>query len=133
MQPEDALPDGDSAVSVSLPNQFSSLGGLLADVSPYRMLSAQYTTAAEVLLTPFSQLAHKTGLSQLDVEQLVFDLSQAVLAREEAECCSISQLAGSENERSSRGGRISFGDSEIDLLFDGGVRVGSLTEIAGQS
>ncbi|GAA5988781.1 hypothetical protein JCM5350_002937 [Sporobolomyces pararoseus] len=106
------------------------------DLSPRytaHLLRAQYTTAAEVLLTPFYQLAHKTGLSQLDVEQLVFDLSQAVLAREEAECCSIAQLAGSENERSSRGGRISFGDSEIDLLFDGGVRVGSLTEIAGQS
>ncbi|GAA5951572.1 hypothetical protein JCM3765_005974 [Sporobolomyces pararoseus] len=106
------------------------------DLSPRytaHLLRAQYTTAAEVLLTPLYQLAHKTGLSQLDAEQLVFDISQAVLAREEAKSSSIAQLAGTEEKRSFTGGRISFGDSEIDLLFDGGVRVGSLTEIAGQS
>ncbi|GAA5901254.1 uncharacterized protein JCM6883_000154 [Sporobolomyces salmoneus] len=97
------------------------------------LLRAQYTTAAEVLLTPVHQLAQKTNLSQIDVEQLVFDVSQAVLSREEAQCSSVAALAGTDRNRSIKGGKVSFGDPQIDLLFDGGVRIGSLTEIAGQS
>jgi hypothetical protein len=97
------------------------------------MYTAQYTTAAEVLLTPPYQLGQRTNLSQADTEQLVFDLSQAVLAREEAQCRSVAQLVNSQGSTEKRGGKISSGDAEIDLLFDGGIRVGSLTEIAGQS
>ncbi|GAA5872207.1 hypothetical protein JCM16303_001015 [Sporobolomyces ruberrimus] len=106
------------------------------DLSPrYRahLLKAQYTTVAEVLLTPLHQLRQRTNLSHSDVDQLVADLSQAVLSSEGPKCSSVAQLVGLESERTLRGGKISFGDPEIDLLFDGGVRVGSLTEIAGQS
>ncbi|GAA6023777.1 hypothetical protein JCM11491_006861 [Sporobolomyces phaffii] len=106
----------------------------LDDLSPkYRahLLKAQYTTAAEVLLTPVHHLRHRTSLPSADVEQLVADVSRAVLARPDAACASVAHLVN--DDRQSRGAKIAFGDREIDLLFDGGVRVGSLTEIAGQS
>lgn len=86
-----------------------------------------------MLVTPLHQLAQKTNLSLVDVEQLVFDVSQSVLLRGDARCSSIAQRVGSEGKRSLVGGKVTFGDAEIDSLFDGGVRVGSLTEIAGQS
>ncbi|GAA5830906.1 hypothetical protein JCM5353_002646 [Sporobolomyces roseus] len=95
------------------------------------LIKAQYTTAAEVLLTPPNILRQRTTLSPADVNQLISQLSQAVLAREEASCRSIAELM--EGKDSPHGGKISFGDAGLDQLFEGGVRVGSLTEIAGQS
>ncbi|GAA5926546.1 uncharacterized protein JCM15063_000305 [Sporobolomyces koalae] len=100
------------------------------DLSPrYKahLLKAQYTTAAEVLLTPLHQLRQRVTLAPAELDQLVLELSHAVLARPDAQCRSIASLTEVES------GKISFRDPALDLLFDGGVRVGTLTEIAGQS
>ena len=80
-------------------------------------------------------MRQRTTLSPADVNQLISQLSQAVLAREEASCQSLGDLMGRDEgtREGKRGGKISFGDAGLDQLFDGGVRVGNLTEIAGQS
>ncbi|GAA5919870.1 hypothetical protein JCM1841_002083 [Sporobolomyces salmonicolor] len=101
--------------------------------SKYRahLIKAQYLTAAEVLLTPAQVLAQRTKLSQFEVNHLLRELSDAVLQQDKTRDQTVAELV--ERQEELGGGRITLGDPGLDELFGGGVRVGQLTEIAGQS
>ncbi|GAA5908338.1 hypothetical protein JCM5296_001286 [Sporobolomyces johnsonii] len=101
--------------------------------SKYRahLIKARYLTAAEVLLTPAHVLAQRTKLSQFEVNQLLQELSAAVLQQDKAKDRTVAELV--QRQEKLEDGLITLGDAGLDELFGGGVRVGSLTEIAGQS
>ncbi|GAA6059561.1 hypothetical protein JCM10212_000617 [Sporobolomyces blumeae] len=94
------------------------------------LLKAQYTTAAEVLLTPPHVLRQRLNLPPHELDLVVAQLSTAALDQPESQCRTLAQLA---REPLLAQGRISLGDRRLDEVFGGGIRVGTLTEIAGQS
>ncbi|GAA6005812.1 uncharacterized protein JCM10292_004646 [Rhodotorula paludigena] len=93
------------------------------------LVKAQYLTAAEVLLTPPPILARRTKLPPADIAHLLDELARAVCSIEQSRDRTVAELcAGEEGTRV-----LTTGDAGLDELLGGGVRVGSLTEIAGQS
>ncbi|GAA6038831.1 hypothetical protein JCM8097_002917 [Rhodosporidiobolus ruineniae] len=97
-----------------------------------KLLQAQFLTAAEVLLCPPAQLARRAKLSPLEASQVVHDLSVAVCARENARDRTISELV-ERDEQAGRATTMTTGDAGLDELLGGGLRVGSVTEVAGHS
>lgn len=124
---------------------------------PLPWTTANYLTSTEVLLTPPSALAKRTKLSLADVDELLLELSSAVSAHTRTETQTVAELLdlepGTEGRhemetvdgelggvlQASQGGDglindwITTGDEGLDALFGNGVRVGSITEITGQS
>jgi predicted ATP-dependent serine protease len=100
--------------------------------APPRDLTAQYLTAAEVLLTPPAVLARRAKLSLAETSQVVHELSLAVCAREGAQDKTLAEIV----EQDAREGHVAAmttGDTGLDELLGGGLRAGTVTEIAGHS
>ncbi|BGP43673.1 DNA repair protein rhp57 [Rhodotorula kratochvilovae] len=92
------------------------------------LLKAQYLTAAEVLLTPPAALSRRTKLPPADCAALLLELSAAVCALDPAHDRTVAEIADAGET-----GVLTTGDAGIDELLGGGVRVGTLAEIAGHS
>ncbi|GAA5870672.1 hypothetical protein JCM8547_005026 [Rhodosporidiobolus lusitaniae] len=97
-----------------------------------KLLQAQYLTAAEVLLSSPGTVARKAKLSLAEASLVLHELSVAVCARDSARDRSVADFV----EREEQGGRkatMTTGDAGLDELLGGGLRVGSMTEVAGHS
>ncbi|GAA6013514.1 hypothetical protein JCM10207_008876 [Rhodosporidiobolus poonsookiae] len=97
-----------------------------------KLLQAQYLTAAEVLLTPPATLARRAKLSPAEAARLVHEIAVAACARDGARAETIAELVR-RDEREGRPGAMTTGDAGLDELLGGGIRVGSMTEVAGHS
>ncbi|GAA5982724.1 hypothetical protein JCM11641_007768 [Rhodosporidiobolus odoratus] len=97
-----------------------------------KLLQAQYLTASEVLLTPPAALSRRAKLSPTEISQVLHDLSVAVCSRDAARDRSISEVVQNNSEQG-KGYAMTTGDAGLDDLLGGGLRTGSLTEVAGHS
>ncbi|BGP20308.1 hypothetical protein JCM10213_002063 [Rhodosporidiobolus nylandii] len=97
-----------------------------------KLLQAQYLTTAEVLLTPPAALSRRAKLSPAETSQVLHELSLAVCTRDEAKDLSISEIL-ERDARDGKGYAMTTGDAGLDDLLGGGIRTGSLTEVAGHS
>ncbi|KAJ8291629.1 DNA repair protein XRCC3 [Rhodotorula toruloides] len=107
----------------------------LASLTPkYRahLVKAGYLTAAEVLLSSPSALTQRTKLPPAEVLHLLSSISHAVCSLPSTVDKSVAEIV-EEEERKGLGAVFTTGDEGVDLLLGGGIRVGSLTELAGQS
>ncbi|BGP03684.1 putative RAD57 protein [Rhodotorula toruloides ATCC 204091] len=107
----------------------------LASLTPkYRahLVKAGYLTAAEVLLSSPSALTQRTKLPPTEVLHLLSAISHAVCSLPSTIDKSVAEIV-EEEERKGLGAVFTTGDEGVDLLLGGGIRVGSLTELAGQS
>ncbi|BGP35574.1 DNA repair protein rhp57 [Rhodotorula toruloides] len=107
----------------------------LASLTPkYRahLVKAGYLTAAEVLLSSPSALTQRTKLPPTEVLHLLSAISHAVCSLPSTVDKSVAETV-EEDERKGLGAVFTTGDEGLDLLLGGGIRVGSLTELAGQS
>lgn len=94
--------------------------------------TAGYLTAAEVLLSSPSALTQRTKLPPAEVLHLLSSISHAVCSLPSTVDKSVAEIV-EEEERKGLGAVFTTGDEGVDLLLGGGIRVGSLTELAGQS
>ncbi|TNY18918.1 P-loop containing nucleoside triphosphate hydrolase protein [Rhodotorula diobovata] len=92
------------------------------------LVRAGFTSPQEVLLSP--SLSKRTRLAPHECTQLVDQLSRAVLHQGDND--TVASLVSSSSSSSSPR-VLSTGDARLDLLLGGGIRVGSLTEVAGHS
>lgn len=103
---------------------------------PYPLLdeltAAGLVTAADVLLAAPADLAKKLrNYSGVPVQ--IPDLVQAVAQAISPQVHSVSSLiSSSESEESTVPNFISTGDAALDAMLGGGVRVGTITDIAGE-
>lgn len=93
---------------------------------------AGYLTAAEVLLSSPSVLVQRSKLSPTEVLALLSEISHAVCSLPSTVDKSVAEIVEAD-DKSGLGAVCSTGDEGLDLLLGGGIRVGSLTELAGQS
>lgn len=103
------------------------------------MITANYLTSAQVLLTSPSVLAKKLKLSLLETNQLLLNLSLAVeqpastVSQTVAEILQLKEEEdGEEREKVIKTNSFTLGDDGLDSLL-GGIRTGMITEIAGES
>ncbi|KAI9635961.1 putative RAD57 protein [Dioszegia hungarica] len=104
---------------------------------------ANYLNAQDVLLIPLPDLSRRLKIRLPEAQALITAISKAIAPRSSL----VSSLVGDDastsgaglgkRKRGSKGregeGWIRTGDVELDTLLGGGVRVGSVTEIVGES
>ncbi|GAA5834460.1 hypothetical protein JCM11251_007014 [Rhodosporidiobolus azoricus] len=95
-----------------------------------KLLQAQYLTAAEVLLSPPAAVARRAKLSLFEASQIVSEIAEAACKRNEHEDVSLATLLDGVTVA---GTACTTGDGVLDELFGGGLRIGSITEVAGHS
>ncbi|BGP27833.1 DNA-repair protein XRCC3 [Rhodotorula toruloides] len=107
----------------------------LASLTPkYRahLVKAGYLTAAEVLLSSPTALTQRSKLPPTEVLHLLSELSHVVCSLPSTVDKSVAEIV-EEDEKSGLRAAFTTGDEGLDSLLGGGIRVGSLTELAGQS
>ncbi|GAA5915842.1 hypothetical protein JCM6882_006817 [Rhodosporidiobolus microsporus] len=95
-----------------------------------KLLQAQYTTASEVLLSPPAVVARRAKLSLVEASQIVAEVAVAASSGDGAKDSTVAALAA---RPVPAGSTITMGDPALDELLGGGLRTGSVTEVAGQS
>jgi DNA repair protein RAD57 len=104
-----------------------------------RILPAGYLTSSEVLLTPLDTLRRKLHLTSSEASSLILQISHTLILGQTRTVAEILELEGPEEEGEEEregervGEWITSGDMGIDELLGGGLRMGSITEVAGQS
>ncbi|POY75406.1 DNA repair protein RAD57 [Rhodotorula taiwanensis] len=97
------------------------------------LVKAQLVYASQVLLSSPSQLARRIKLPIAECHQLINQLARAVLTLD-ADAARWSSLDSTTLDDAAS---FTTGDPELDSFFDahprGGIRIGAITEVAGQS
>ncbi|SCZ98907.1 BZ3500_MvSof-1268-A1-R1_Chr3-1g05700 [Microbotryum saponariae] len=123
--------------------ELRELSGL---TSKYRahLIKAGYITAAEVLLAPPTTVAKRTTLPGNEIEALLTELSTVLLSSAAHRSLTVADLVRASPTISYRVPAAALtlapwpmttttGDFGIDKLLDGGIAIGSVTEIAGKA
>ncbi|SCV74206.1 BQ2448_6638 [Microbotryum intermedium] len=124
--------------------ELRDLSGL---TSKYRahLIKAGYITASEVLLAPPTTVAKRTTLPGDEIEALLTELSTVLLSSAAHQSSTVADLVETSTTRLShvqdgqallaapRPMTTTTGDFGMDKLLDGGIAIGSVTEIAGKA
>ena len=94
------------------------------------LIRAGFSTCSEILLLQPFALAKRTGLSEREVEDLLFIVSEGALAASASVPVSVFDHVAHDEDSVSP--FLTTGDRGLDGLLGGGVPVGSVTELAGQ-
>lgn len=128
---------------------FSQDAFLISFSSPFYSHLANFTTVAEVLVSTPHLISKRSKLSYSDVQEILLELSFSLRKHKvqivadilslndrekgEVEGASEEEILAAEVAYKKGHNWISSGDEGLDALLGNGVKIGGITEIAGQS